>query len=85
MYVNRGSVTYFDSFRFEYIPKEFKNFLSKKNIRTNIYRTQANDLIKFGYFCTGFVNFMLKGKILLGYINLLSPKENERNEKIKLE
>ena len=27
-----------------------------------------------GYFCTGFIDFMLKGKILLEYANLFFPK-----------
>ena len=28
-----------------------------------------------GYFCVEFINYMLKGKTLLDYTNLLSPKE----------
>ena len=27
-----------------------------------------------GYFCAGFIDFMLKGKSLLDYTNLFSPK-----------
>ena len=37
-----------------------------------------------GYFCIGFIDFMLKGKILLEYPNLFSPKESKKNEKIIL-
>ena len=37
-----------------------------------------------GYFCTGFVDFMLKGKSLLDYIYLFSPSEYEKNDKIIL-
>ena len=37
------------------------------------------------YFFTGFIDFMLKGKGLLGYINLFSPNEYEKNDKIILE
>ena len=37
-----------------------------------------------GYFCTGFVDFMLKGKSLLDYIYLFSPNEYEKNDKIIL-
>ena len=29
---------------------------------TNIYRIQAYDSIMSGYFCIGFIDFMLKGK-----------------------
>ena len=37
-----------------------------------------------GYFCTGHINFMLKGKRLLDYRNLFSPYEYEKNDKIML-
>ena len=53
----------------EYIPKE------NKNIKTNIYRIQANNSVMCGYFCSGFVNFMLNGEGLLDYANLFSPNE----------
>ena len=36
--VNAENVTYFDSFRVEYIPKETKKFIGNKNIITNICR-----------------------------------------------
>ena len=34
-----------------------------------------------GYFCIGFIDFMLKGKCSLEYANLLSPNEYEKNDK----
>ena len=37
-----------------------------------------------GYFCMGFIEFMLKGKILLDYSTLFSPKKYEKNDKIIL-
>ena len=37
-YVNNNSVTYFDSFGVEHIPKEIKIFINNKNIKTNIFR-----------------------------------------------
>ena len=37
-----------------------------------------------GYFCIGFIVFMLKGKSLLDYTNLFSPNDYEKNDKIKL-
>ena len=43
---------------------------------TNIYRIQAYKSIMGGYFCIRFIDFMWKGKSLLGYTNLLSPKRN---------
>ena len=36
------------------------------------------------YFCIEFINFMLKGKRLLDYTNLYSPKKYEKNDKIIL-
>ena len=45
---------------------------------------QAYDLIMCGYFCIGFIDFMLKGKSLLDYTNLFSPNDYEKNDKIKL-
>ena len=37
-----------------------------------------------GYFCLGFIDFMLKGKSLLEYTNLCSPSKYQKNEKIIL-
>ena len=34
------------------------------------------------YFCVGFIDFMLKGKSLLDYTNLFSPKEYKKNDTI---
>ena len=51
---------------------------------TNIYRIQAKGLITSGYFCIGFIDFMLKGKSLLGSNNLFSPNEYEKNDKTVL-
>ena len=38
----------------------------------------------YGYFCIGFIDFMLKGKRFLDYTNLFSPKDYEKNVKIIL-
>ena len=37
-----------------------------------------------GYFCNGFIDFMLKGKPFLDYANLFSPNDYEKNDKIVL-
>ena len=37
-----------------------------------------------GYFYIEFIDFMLKGKILLDYTNLFSPNDYEKNDKIIL-
>ena len=77
LYVNDNNVTYFESFVVEHIPKEIKKLIGNKNI-TIIYRVQAYDLIMCGYFFIGFIDFMLKGKGLLGYTNLFSPNDYEK-------
>ena len=51
---------------------------------TNINRIQAYDSIMCGYFCIGFIDFMLKGKSLLEYTNLFSSNDYEKNDKIIL-
>ena len=72
MYV-LNNVTYFDRFGIEYIQKEIKAFIKNKNIKTNIFRIQTYDYIMCGYFCIGFINFMLAGKTLADFTNLFSP------------
>ena len=37
-----------------------------------------------GYFCVGFLDFMLKGESLLQSTNLFSPNEYKNNDKIIL-
>ena len=84
LHLNVKSVTDFDSFGVEYIPKEIKKFIENKNIAINIYRVQAYDSLMCRYFCFGFIDFMLKGKILLENKNLFSPNDYGKNEKIIL-
>ena len=62
LYVQHNDVTYFDSFGAEHIPKEIRTFIGNKNIKTNIFRMQIYDSIMCGYFCIGFIDFMLAGK-----------------------
>ena len=82
MYVNDDNddnTTSFASCVIEYIPKETKKFIDNRNITTNIYKIQAYDSIMRGYFCIGFIDFVLKGKSLLDYTNLFSPDVYEKN------
>ena len=67
MYVNDKNVTYFDSSGVEHIPIEIRKFIENKNIVANIGRIQANDSIMCGYFCIGFIDFMLNGKSLFDF------------------
>ena len=68
--MNGDNRIHFDSFGVELIPKEIKKFIRKKKSRTSIYRKQENESIMCGYLFIGFINFMLKDKSLLDYINL---------------
>ena len=84
LYVSNNYATYFDGFGVEHILKEIKTFIRNKNIKTNIFRIQAYDSIMCGYFCIGFINFMLAGKTLTDFTNLFSPNDFKRNDYIIL-
>ena len=55
-----------------------------KNIIANIFRIQAYDSKMCGYFCIGFINFMLADKKLTDYTNLCSPYDFKKNDNIIL-
>ena len=73
----KNEIVYFDSFGLEHIPEEIKEsieeFPGNENIKANIFRIQENNSIMCGYFCIGFIDFMLAGKKLTDYTNLFSP------------
>ena len=62
-----------------------KNIFQKKlehlSVRkTSIwFRIQAYDSIMCGYFCIGFIDFMLKDKSLKDFSNLFSPNDFKKN------
>ena len=68
-----NNVTYFDSLVVEHIAKEIRTFIGNKNIKTNNFRIQAYDPIMCGYFCIGFIDFMLAGKTLTDFTNIFHP------------
>ena len=84
LYVNNKTVTYFDSFGVEHIPKEIMKFITRKKITANSYRIQAYDSIMCDYFCIGFINFMFNGESLTDYTNLFSPNDLKQNADIIL-
>ena len=84
LWVNNNNVTYFDSFGVEHIPKEIIKFIENRNIKTNIFRIQAYNSIMCGYFCIGFIDFMLSEKTLTEFTNLFPPNNFERNDDISL-
>ena len=86
LHVRNNDVTYFDSFGVEHIPKEIKTFINRSlSVTTNIFRIKAYDSIMCGYFCIGFINFMLAGKTLTEYTNLFSPNNVKKNGDIILD
>ena len=85
MWADNNNVTYFDSFGIEDIPKEIKAFIGRSlSITTNIFRIKAYDSVMCGYFCIGFIEFMLKGKSLTEFTNLFSPNNLKKNGDIIL-
>ena len=85
LYVRNDDITYFGSFGVEHIPKEIKTFIGHPcSIKANIFRIQAYDSIICGYFCIGFIDFMLAGKTLTEYTNLFSPNNFKKNDDIIL-
>ena len=75
MYSLNNNATYFPSFGVEHIPKEIRKFIGNKNMQTNNFRIQAYNSVVCGYFCIGFIGFMLAGKNLNDFTNLFSPND----------
>ena len=84
LFCNRNEIVYFDSFGVEHVPEEIKEFVGNKNIIANIFRVQANNSVMCGYFCIGFIDFMLAGKKLTNFTNIFSPYDFEKNDNIIL-
>ena len=83
-YAKNNEFIYFGSFGVEHVPKEVKIFVGHKDIKTNIFRIQAYNSIMYGYFCTGFIDFMFANKTLIDFTSLFSPYDFEKNDKIIL-
>ena len=84
LFCNRNEIVYFDSFGVEHVPEEVKEFVGNKNIIVNIFRVQANDSVMCGYFCIGFIDFMLPRKKLAAFTNMFSPCGFDKNDHIIL-
>ena len=80
LFCNRNEIVYFDSLGVEHVPEEIKEFIGNKNIKAQIFRVQANDSIMCGYFCIGFIDFMLAGKKLTDFTSLFSPYDLKKND-----
>ena len=62
LFCNRSEIVYFNSFGIEHVPEEIKEFVENENIIANIFRVQENNSVLCGYFCIGFIDFMLAFK-----------------------
>ena len=84
LFYKKNEIVYFDSFGVEHIPEEIKEFAGNKNIIANIFRVQANNSVMCGYFCIGFIDFVLAGKKLTDFTSLFSPYDFKKNDDIIL-
>ena len=83
-FCNRSEIVCFDSFGVEHVPEEIKEFVGNKNIIANIFWVQANNSVMCGYFCIGFIYFMLAGKQLTDFTSIFSPYDFEKNDDVIL-
>ena len=84
LFCKKNEIIYFDSFSVDHIPEEIKEFIGNKNIKANIFQVRANNSVMCGYFCIGFIDFMLADKKLTDYTNMFSPYDFDKNDKIIL-
>ena len=83
-FVKEMKLFFFDSFGVGHVPAEIKEYIGNKNIKSNIFWVQANKSIMCGYFCIGFIDFMLAGQKLTDFTSLFSPYDFEKNDDIIL-
>ena len=81
LFCNKNEIVYFDSFGVEHVPEEIKEFVGNKNIKANIFRVQANNSVMCGYFCIGFIDFMIASKKLTDFTSLFSPYDFKKMTK----
>ena len=80
LFCKKSEIGYFNSFGLEYVTEEVKEFVANNNIKANIFRVQANNSVMCGYFCIGFIDFMLVGKKLRDFATLFSPYDFDKND-----
>ena len=82
LFCNRSETVYFDSFGVEHVSEEVKTFVVNKNIIANIFQVQAKNSVMCGYFCIGYIDFMLVGKTLADFTSMFSPYNFKKNHEI---
>ena len=78
LFCKRNEIVYFDSFGVEHVSEEIKEFIENENIKTNIFWVQASNSIMCGYFCIGFIDFMVSGKTLVDFASSFYPYNFEK-------
>ena len=82
--MNGDNVTYFDSSGAKHIPKETKKNYEEQKYQSKYLQYTGNDWRICGYFCMGFIGFMLKDKIMFDCANLISPNKYEIKDEMIL-
>ena len=70
LFIDRNTPAYFDSFEIEYIYQKILNRVRDKSINHTVFRIQ-DAYILCGFYCIGFIDYMLDYILLIDYITLL--------------
>ena len=54
--------------------------MKDRSISHNIFRMQGNKSVMCGFYCIAFIEYMVAGKTLLDYTNLISPNDYKKND-----
>ena len=84
LFCKRIETVYFNNFAVEHVREKVKTFIRNKKIKANTFRVQANNLIVCGYFSIKFIDFMLAGKKMTNFMNVFSPHDFGKNDRIIL-
>ena len=84
LFCKRIETVYFNNFAVEHVREKVKTFIRNKKIKGNTFRVQANNLIVCGYFSIKFIDFMLAGKKMTNFMNVFSPHDFGKNDRIIL-
>ena len=84
LFCKRNGIVYFNSFGVEHVSEKIKKCIGNENIKANIFPVQANNSILCGYFCIGFIDFMLASKKLTDFASSYIPYDFEKNDDIIL-
>ena len=84
LFCKRIETVYFNNFAVEHVREKVKTFIRNKKIKGNTFRVQANNLIVCGYFSIEFIDFMLAGKKMTNFMNVFSPHDFGKNDRIIL-